>query len=125
MRNRVAILAVSAVFPLTGLASLAAAGPAGADPNSKTVTVQGSVDDCEDGTSPATVSITTGQETRRDSGPDVGDSGAYKVTFKNVSKKGVKATATVTCEEGAKYRDTFTLKRPLGTSTTQTVNLEP
>ncbi|WP_031486737.1 hypothetical protein [Streptomyces bicolor] len=125
MRNRVAILTVAAVLPLTVVGSLAAANQAGADPNSPKVTVTGSVDDCEDGTSPVRVTIKTAQETRTDKSTDVVDTGEYTITLKNVPKKSQKPTATVTCEEGATYKQTFSLKRPAGTATTLPVDLEP
>ncbi|MFJ7043703.1 hypothetical protein CTU88_41220 [Streptomyces sp. JV178] len=126
MRNRIAVLAVAAVLPLTAAASLATATQAGADPKSPKVTVKGSVDDCSDGTSAVKVTIKTVQESRTDKSPDVEDNGEYSIALKKVPAKGQKAKATVTCEEGATYKDTFTLKRPAGTSTTlDNIDLAP
>lgn len=124
MRNRVTILAITVLLPLTGAATLAAAGQAGADPQSPTVTVSGSVDDCDNGESPTKVTITTSKESKTDKRTTVAKNNEYSVTFKNISTKGRAATATVTCK-GDSYTDDFTIKRPAGTSTTLDRDLEP
>jgi hypothetical protein len=126
MRKRV-ILALAAVLPLTGVATLAGASQAAADPAKSRVVVQGTVEDCEDGTAPLQVTITAKNvenETRTDSSPRVEDEGKYKVTFKSIPKNGVKATAKVECEEDS-YTTTLTIKRPPGTKLNQTFNISP
>jgi hypothetical protein len=124
MRNRLAILATAAVLPLTGVASLAAAGPAAADPNKATVTVTGRVADCENDTSPVSVTITTSKESQTDEGKTVARNNRYSVTFKNIARKGRDAEATVTCKDDS-YKDNFKIMRPADTSTTFTRNIEP
>jgi hypothetical protein len=124
MRKRV-ILALAAVLPLTGVATLAGASQAAADPTKSRVVVQGTVEDCEDDTAPLQVTIETKKnEVGVDSTPRVEDDGKYKVTFKNIPKNGVKATATVECEEDS-YSTSLTIKRPPGTKLTQTFNIAP
>ncbi|GGS44465.1 hypothetical protein [Streptomyces cinerochromogenes] len=125
MRNRVAILALAAVLPLTGAATVTAASQAVADPGSPNVTVKGDVDDCSNGSSPTVVSIKSAQEARKDKSPSVTDAGEFKVTFKKVPTKAQMATATVTCDDGRAYTQTFTLERPEGTNTTLAVDLAP
>ncbi|MGW1604814.1 hypothetical protein [Streptomyces eurythermus] len=124
MRNRLAILATAAVLPLTGVASLAAAGSAAADPNNKTVTVTGRVADCENDASPVSVTITTSKESQTDDSGTVASNNRYSVTFKNVAKKGRDAVATVTCKDDS-YTDAFKITRPADTSTTFQRNIEP
>jgi hypothetical protein len=124
MRNRVAILAITVLLPLTGAATLAAAGQAGADPNNPKVTVAGSVDDCENGESPTKVVVTTSKESQTDKRKTVAQNNDYSVTFKNISTKGRAATATVTCK-GDSYEDNFTIKRPAGASTSLDRDIEP
>ncbi|KOV76819.1 hypothetical protein ADL01_16135 [Streptomyces sp. NRRL WC-3618] len=129
MRKRITILAIAAVLPLTGVATLAATGTAGADPAKAKVTVQGSVDECDNGNPPEKVLITApGVTPKDDDDPDMPNTGKYSITLTDVPKnkgKGVKALATVTCEGGGTYSKTFTLKRPPGTTTVQgPVNLE-
>lgn len=124
MRKRV-ILALAAVLPLTGVATLAGASQAAADPTKPRVVVQGTVEDCEDDTAPVKVTIKAkNNETGFDDSPRVEDDGKYKITFKNIPKKGVKATATVECEVDSYERD-FTIKRPPGTKLIQTFNIAP
>lgn len=110
MRNRVAILTIAAVLPLTATASLAAASQAVADPRSGEVVVTGVVDDCENGDAPLRVQITAGQETSTDENRGV-RTNAYSATFQNVPKDGVAARATVTCEDDS-YEERFKIKRP-------------
>ncbi|MEU2435842.1 hypothetical protein ACFY9A_12710 [Streptomyces rubradiris] len=124
MRNRLAILATAAVLPLTGVTSLAAAGPAAADPNKATVTVTGRVADCENDASPVSVTITTSKEAQTDDSGTVTSNNRYSVTFKNIARKGRDAVATVTCKDDS-YTDNFRIMRPADTSTTFTRNLEP
>ncbi|WP_327429083.1 MULTISPECIES: hypothetical protein [unclassified Streptomyces] len=122
MRNRIAILAVAAVLPLTAAVSLAAAGPAGADPNSKTVKVTGSVEDCESGSSATQVAISTSKESFNDNSPNVINNATYSVTFHNISKNGRAATVVVKCQDGTSYTDGFTITRPTtGTSITHAI----
>ncbi|MFF5531525.1 hypothetical protein ACFY71_03465 [Streptomyces cinerochromogenes] len=125
MRNRVAILAFVAVLPLTGAATVTAASQAVADSGSPNVTVKGDVDDCPNGGSPTVVSIKSAQETRKDKSPNVTDAGEYKVTFKKVPTRAQSVTATVTCDDGKSYTQTFTLERPEGANTTLAVDLAP
>ncbi|GGW24243.1 hypothetical protein [Streptomyces alanosinicus] len=125
MRNRVAILVVAAVLPLTGAVSLATAGTAGANPNSKTVTVTGSVEDCESGGSPKQVTIGTSKESHTDDSPNVKNQSKYSVTFHNITKKGRDATVLVTCQDGDTYTDGFKIMRPAGTSTTMEQDISP
>ncbi|MEV6947671.1 hypothetical protein AB0N07_38125 [Streptomyces sp. NPDC051172] len=120
MRSRVAILAVTAMLPLTAVASLAAADQAAADPRSGEVVVTGTVDDCENGQPPRTVQITAKTNPRItliDQNPGVGTAGAYSVTFGNIPKgknnNGVKGTVVVTCQND-NYTDGFRIKRPPG-----------
>ncbi|MEU9166372.1 hypothetical protein AB0D34_00920 [Streptomyces sp. NPDC048420] len=124
MRNRLAICAVTAILPATAAVSLAVATQAQADPAKATVTVTGSVEDCPDsGSAPVKVTVKTSKETRTDK-TDVDDTGEYSVKFTKISKSGLSATATVTCEDGDTYKDTFKIKRPAGTSTTQETDIE-
>ena len=125
MHNRVAILTLAAMLPLTGAAALAAASQAAADPASSKVTVRGSVDDCKDGGSAMAVSIKSAQEVRKDKGTNVADAGEYKVTFKRVPTSPEKVTATVSCDDNTTYTQSFTLQRPEGTNTTLAVDLAP
>ncbi|MET7457541.1 hypothetical protein ABZT03_37960 [Streptomyces sp. NPDC005574] len=125
MRKRLTILAIAAVLPLTGAATLAAVSQAAADPASKTVVVKGSVDDCDNGSGARQVTITTTKESRTDKGTDVEDSGEYSITLKNVPSKSQKAKVTVTCEDKTTYQDSFTLKRPSGKTTTLPVDIAP
>ncbi|MFI7500163.1 hypothetical protein ACIBVL_17010 [Streptomyces sp. NPDC049687] len=126
MRNRLAILTVAALLPLTGAAaSLAVAGQAQAVTLGK-VTVFGTVDDCDDDSSPDTVKIKAGSETKTDNSL-AGNSNSYSVTFKKIGTNAtVTAKATVTCESGATYKQSFDVK---GSPNTDTVkrkqNLEP
>ncbi|MEU6555727.1 hypothetical protein ABZ915_36585 [Streptomyces sp. NPDC046915] len=120
MRNRIAILAVAAALPLTGVTALATAGPAAADPNSSVVTVSGSVDDCAGGASPVKVSMTAGSETRVDNRTDLANTNSYSVTFTNIPKNtmGTTAIAIVSCANGSSYTaKSFTIMRPNGTVT--------
>ncbi len=112
MRNRVAILAVASVLPLTAVASLAAASQAAADPQSGEVVVTGSVGECNSGESPQSVAIKAGQETITDKNPGVQNAGAYSVTFQKIPGKGAPAVATVTCADNDTYTVNFTVKRP-------------
>jgi hypothetical protein len=124
MRKRV-ILALAAVLPLTGAATLTGASQAAADPTKSRVVVAGTVEDCEDDTPPLEVKIAAkNNETKVDSTPRVEDDGKYKVTFKSIPKNGTKATAEVTCEADS-YSTTLTIKRPPGTKLTQTFNIAP
>ncbi|BBC35691.1 hypothetical protein SGFS_069850 [Streptomyces graminofaciens] len=124
MRKRV-ILALAAVLPLTGAAAVTGATQAAADPTKSRVVVQGTVEDCEDDTPPLQVTIETkNNEKVVDSSPRVEDDSKYKVTLKTVPKNGVKATATVECEED-EYKKSFTVKRPPGTKLIQTFNITP
>ena len=108
MRNRLAILTVAAVLPLTGAASLAVAGQAGAAPPPGPVTLSGTVDDCDDGSSPTEVKIkaTTSAgviETKTDNSL-AGTSNSYSVVFKKIPKTGATGKATVTCESDDTYK---------------------
>ncbi|MDQ0582679.1 hypothetical protein [Streptomyces rishiriensis] len=125
MRNRLAVLTIAALLPLTGGASLAIAGQASAAPPPPAVTVTGTVDDCEDDSSPEEVSIATSKETKVDD-TGVKSSNKYSVKFKNIPKKGRDATATVTCVGGSKYTQEFRVNGAQGTEpVTQKVHLEP
>ncbi|EKX66075.1 hypothetical protein Sipo8835_31965 [Streptomyces ipomoeae] len=125
MRNRVAILAVAAILPLAGAAGLATSQATAAQTRPP-VTVTGTVDDCENGTSPIKVSIKTSQETKVDSS-GVKNSNEYSVTFKKIPAKGRQATATVTCEQNKdSYKQTFRIDGAPGNQpVTQEENLEP
>lgn len=125
MRKRV-IVALAAVLPLTGVATIAGASQAGADPTKPRVVVTGTVQDCEDDTAPLQVTITAKNgETGVDAQPRVEDDGIYKITFKKIpAGAGTKATAKVECEEDS-YSTPLTIKRPPGTKLTQTVNIAP
>ncbi|MFF4401349.1 hypothetical protein [Streptomyces sp. NPDC001480] len=127
MRHRIAILAVAAALPLTGVTALAAAGPAAADPGSGVVTVSGSVDDCADGASPVRVSMTAGSETRVDQRADLADTNDYSVTFKSITQdpRGTMAVAIVSCANGSSYTaKSFTITRPNGTATSMERHLQ-
>ncbi len=125
MRKRV-IVALAAVLPLTGVATIAGASQAGADPAKPRVVVTGTVQDCEDDTAPLQVTITAKNgEVGVDAQPRVEDDGIYKITFKKIpSGAGTKATALVECEEDS-YSTSLTIKRPPGTKLTQTFNIAP
>ncbi|MFI5678105.1 hypothetical protein [Streptomyces cellulosae] len=112
MRNRVAILAVASVLPLTAVASLAAASQAAADPQSGEVVVTGTVGDCNSGESPQSVAITAGGETVTDKNPGVQNAGVYSATFQKIPGKGIAAVATVTCADNDTYTVKFNIKRP-------------
>src|SRR3954469_8085515 len=105
MRKRVTLLAIAAVLPLTGAATLGIAAQATAAAPGKVV-VTGTVDDCEDGGSPTKVSIKTSQETKVDSRGGK-NSNEYSVTFKKIPTKGRNATATVTCDTKSTYKQGF------------------
>ncbi|MFF1439508.1 hypothetical protein [Streptomyces sp. NPDC058295] len=111
MRNRLAIIAAAAVLPMTAAISLATATQAGADPKSPRVVVAGTVEDCDNDNPPTEVQFTVGKEAPSDDSPRVEDDGLYKVTFKNIPKKGVKGQAVVTCEDDT-YTQKVTIKRP-------------
>ncbi|MFJ9011211.1 hypothetical protein [Streptomyces canus] len=112
MRNRVAILTVTAVLPLTVVASLTAANQAAADPRSGEVVVTGLVDDCDNGTAPRRVQITTNQETSTDENRGVRRAGVYSATFQDIPRnRSVRATATVTCRNDS-YVDRIRIQRP-------------
>ncbi|MEU5282231.1 hypothetical protein [Streptomyces asoensis] len=126
MRNRLAILTVAVLLPVSGVAaSVAVASQAQAATLVK-VTVTGTVDDCDDESSPDTVKIKAGTETKTDNSL-AGNSNTYSVVFKKIAKNAtVSAKATVTCEGGDTYKQTFNLK---GSTTADPVtrkqNLEP
>ncbi|MFD9002385.1 hypothetical protein ACFV0T_15640 [Streptomyces sp. NPDC059582] len=126
MRNRLAILTVAALLPLTGgAATFVTAGQAQAVTIGK-VTLTGTVQDCDDETSPDTVKIKAGTETMADNSL-AGNSNSYSVTFKKIAKNAtVTAKATVTCEGEDSYKQSFQLK---GSTSTDPVkrrqNLEP
>ncbi|MER5200656.1 hypothetical protein ACWGA9_13365 [Streptomyces sp. NPDC054950] len=124
MRNRIAVLAAMMVLPLTGVATLATAGSAGADPQSGKVQVTGNVGDCKNGNSPIRVSITAGQEKKSDKRATVEDSNEYAVNFQKIKASGQAAVATVTCV-GSEYTHKFTINRPPTASTIQEEDLEP
>jgi hypothetical protein len=124
MRNRLAILTIAAVLPLTGGASLALASQAGAA-TPPPVTITGTVDDCVDGSSPVKVSVATNHGTQVDK-KGVKASNEYSVTFKNIPKKGRDATATVTCVSKATYTQGFHINgAPAAAAVEQEVDLEP
>lgn len=123
MRNRLAVIAVAAVLPLTAAASLAAATQAGADPKSPRVVVAGTVADCDNDNPPTEVQFTVGKESPSDDSPRVEDDGVYKVTFKKIPSKGVKGTAVVTCEDDS-YTQKVTIKRPANKKPLR-IDLEP
>ncbi|MFC8349976.1 hypothetical protein [Streptomyces sp. NPDC057280] len=123
MRHRLAICTVAAILPTTAALSLTAATQAQADPAKATVTVTGSVEDCPTGSPAVKVTITTSKESRTDK-TDVDDTGEYSVKFTKISKAGLAATATVTCEDGNTYKDKFKIKRPTGTSLIQETDIE-
>lgn len=118
MRNRLVICAVAAILPASAAVSLALATQAQADPKKATVVVTGSVEDCPTESPAVKVTITTSKESRTDKN-DVDDTGEYSVKFTKISKAGMSAQATVTCEDGKTYKDSFKIKRPAGTSITQ------
>ncbi|MFJ9024521.1 hypothetical protein ACIRPU_31795 [Streptomyces sp. NPDC102259] len=126
MRNRLAILTVAALLPLSGVAaSVAVAGQAQAVTIGP-VTVTGTVEDCNDGSSPDSVTIKAGTESKTDNSL-AGNSNSYSVTFKKIAKNAtVTAKATVTCESEETYKQNFPLK---GSPSTDPVkrkqNLEP
>ncbi|MEU5596925.1 hypothetical protein [Streptomyces sp. NPDC020298] len=127
MRHRIAILAVAAALPMTGVTALAATGSAAADPQSGVVTVSGSVDDCSDGSSPVKVSITAGSETRVDNGTGLADTNSYSVTFSSITanQQGAMATAIVSCAKGSSYAArSFPIKRPMGAVTSMNRDLQ-
>ena len=112
MRNRVAVLTITMVLPLTAVAALAAAPQAAADPRSREVVVTGAVDDCDNGRAPLRVRITTGQETVIDRNQGVRRAGAYSATFQNIPRgSGVKARAIVICANDS-YANSFRIVRP-------------
>jgi hypothetical protein len=123
MRNRLAICAAASILPATAAVSLAVASQAQADPAKATVVVSGSVEDCPNGSTAVKVTVTTSKETRTDK-TDVDDTGDYSVKFTKISKAGMSAKATVTCEDGTTYKDSFKIKRPAGTSTSQETDIE-
>ena len=127
MRNRLAILIVATLLPLTGGASIAAASQAEAPAPIGKVTVFGTVDDCDSGASPDSVKIKAGPETKVDNSL-AGNSNSYSVTFKKIPTGGT-ATGkpTVTCEDGTKYKsENFTIIGSKDSSTVkQRENLEP
>ncbi|WP_405770841.1 hypothetical protein [Streptomyces sp. NBC_01538] len=103
MLNRLAILTIAALLPLTGGASIAAASQAEAHAPLGQVTVSGTVADCESGSSPSEVTITAGSETKVDNSLS-GNSNSYAVTFKKIPKSGtVTGKPTVTCEDDSQY----------------------
>ncbi|MET9056939.1 MULTISPECIES: hypothetical protein [Streptomyces] len=122
MRNRrLAILAVAAVLPLGG-ASLLVAGPASAAPPPP-VTVSGTVEDCDSGSSPEDVTIETSKESKS---KDVSGTNKYSVVFKNIPKNGRAGTATVTCEDGTSYDQKVKIKGSQNAQPAkQKINLEP
>jgi len=122
MRNRVAILAITVVLPLTAVASLAAANQAAADPRSGEVVVTGLVDDCDNGRAPLQVQITAGQETSTDVNRGVRRAGAYSVTFQDIPRRGIRARAIVTCRNDS-YVDRFRIERPPTGDLVQRVDL--
>ncbi|MDR6980906.1 hypothetical protein J2X68_007648 [Streptomyces sp. 3330] len=126
MPHRLAILTVAALLPVSGVAaSVAVAGQAQAVTIGK-VTLTGTVEDCDDESSPDTVTIKAGTETKTDNSL-AGNSNSYSVTFKKIAKNAtVTAKATVTCESEDTYKQSFSLK---GSPNTDPVkrkqNLEP
>ncbi|MHB9860785.1 hypothetical protein [Streptomyces sp. YIM S03343] len=131
MRNRLAILTAAVVLPLTGATSLAVAGQAGAAPPPGNVTLFGTVDDCDDNSSPTQVTIkaTTSAgviETKTDNSL-AGTNNSYSVTFKKIPKTGATGKATVTCESDDTYKPKqFTIKgAPTSDPVKQKQNFEP
>ena len=127
MRNRLAILTVAMLLPLTGGAAIAAASQAEAHVTIGKVTVSGTVDDCDSGASPDSVKIKAGTETKTDNSL-AGNSNSYAVTFNKVPTGGsVTGKPTVTCEDETKYKsDPFTIKgSPNSSPVKQKENLEP
>lgn len=127
MRNRLAILAVAALLPLTAGASIAAASQAGAHAPIGKVTVSGTVEDCENDSSPSSVKIKAGSESKVDNSLS-GNSNSYSVVFKKIPTGGsAQGKPTVTCEDDTTYKSaTFTIKgSPDANSVKQKQNLEP
>ncbi|MEW2114926.1 hypothetical protein AB0945_06995 [Streptomyces sp. NPDC005474] len=127
MRNRLAILTVATLLPLTGGVSIAAASQTAAHATIGPVTVSGTVDDCDSGASPDSVKIKAGPETKVDNSL-AGNSNSYSVTFKKVPTGGsVTGKPTVTCDDETKYKsDPFTIKGSTNSSPVkQKENLEP
>lgn len=123
MRNRFAVLAVAAVLPLTGAISLGAAGQAAAATPPGKVVLKGMVDDCEDDSSPAKVSIKTSREAFS---RNVSATNEYSITFKQIPAKGRLASAVVTCDSKATYTQTFRINgSPNSNTVTQDQDLEP
>jgi uncharacterized membrane protein len=126
MRNRLAILAVATLLPLTGGVSIAAASQTEAHAIGK-VTVYGTVEDCDSDASPDSVKIKAGTETKVDNSLS-GNSNSYSVTFKKIPTGGsVTGKPTVTCDDETKYKsDPFTIKgSPNSSPVKQKENLEP
>ncbi|GGQ82708.1 MULTISPECIES: hypothetical protein [Streptomyces] len=124
MLNRLAILTVATLLPLGGGASLAMASQAAPAPLAP-VTITGTVDDCDSGSSPTKVTVSTTHGSQTDA-KGVKNSNEYSVTFKNIPKKGRDAKATVTCADKTKYTQEFRIDGgPDATPVTQEVNLEP
>ncbi|MDX3453944.1 hypothetical protein PV396_18660 [Streptomyces sp. ME02-8801-2C] len=127
MRNRLAILTVATLLPLTAGASLAAASQADALAPIGKVTLTGTVEDCDSDSSPTDVKIKAGTETKVDNSL-AGNSNSYSVTFKKIPTGGTATgKATVTCEDETTYKAAnFTIKGSPNTSTVkQKQNLEP
>ncbi|WP_314223494.1 hypothetical protein [Streptomyces zaehneri] len=106
-------------------ASVAIAGQAQAVTIGK-VTLTGTVDDCLDDSSPDSVTVKAGAEAKTDNSL-AGNSNSYSVTFKKIAKNAtVTAKATVTCEGGDTYKQSFSLKgSPSTDPVTRKQNLEP
>ncbi|MET7474299.1 hypothetical protein ABZT17_08050 [Streptomyces sp. NPDC005648] len=131
MRNRLAILTVAAVLPLVGTSSLAVAAQAGAADTLGQVTLSGTVDDCDNGSSPTVVKIKAvtsagAIETKTDNSL-AGSSNSYSVVFKKIPKTGATGKATVTCEDDTTYKPAqFTINgAPTTAAVKQKQNLEP
>ncbi|WP_085208076.1 hypothetical protein [Streptomyces sp. Amel2xC10] len=87
------------------------------------MTVSGTVEDCDSGSSPEDVTIETSKESKS---KDVSGTNKYSLVFKNVPKNGRAGTATVTCEDGTSYDQKVKIKGSQNAQPAkQKINLEP